>query len=352
MSHLDDPAFLSKRDPKGMMALTEGFSDQCRKALSLACELSLPDSLRNCDQIVVLGMGGSAAGGDYLRELVHAGGTVPCLVCRDYVLPGFVSSKTLVIACSYSGNTEETLSALKQAHAKSAQIAGVTSGGQIGAFCKEHGYPCVMIPGGQPPRTALGYLFIPMAQMCATLGYYPTPAFETCFELLDRCREDWGPLVKTTSNPAKMLALSLFGKAILVYGLGSWQSVAAFRWKGQINENSKMMAFYHAFPELNHNEIMGWTLAEHQGVDRWATVFLASGDESKQMRLRADVTGEIIRSKTDLHEVHSEGDDLLSQMLSITYFGDFVSLYLAALNDVDPEAIEAINLLKSKLAEL
>ncbi len=351
MSHLDDPSFVAKNDPKGMMALAEQFPDQCRRALSLASQLQLPHELSDCEQVVVLGMGGSAAGGDYLRELLHEKGTVPCIVCRDYTIPAFVSPKTLVIACSYSGATEETVSAVRCAMDQGAQIMAVTSGGELADLCEENGYPCVKIPGGQPPRTALGYLFVPIAYACVMLGYLPEQDFDGAFRLLETCRSDWMVKTESKSNPTKLLAMSLYGKPILLYGLGGWQSVVASRWKGQINENAKNMAFWHAFPELCHNEIMGWTLADKQGVDRWAVVILASGDESLRMRLRADVVRELIGSKTDLHEVHSVGSDLLSRMLSLTYFGDFVSLYLAALNEVDPETIYSINILKKRLSQ-
>ena len=199
---------------------------------------------------------------------------------------------------------------------------------------------------------SLGNLFIPLVRIAERLDYLPTQNTGAAFAELDACVERWGVDRPFATNNAKTLASYLFGRVPLVYGLGGWQGVVASRWKGQINENAKVMAFSHTFPELNHNEIMGWTLAERQNVAHWATVFLESGEESVRMQTRARVTRELIRDKSETFTVTAHGDDLLSQMLSLTFCGDFVSLYLAALNGVDPENIDAINTLKRALAEL
>lgn len=331
--------------------MAESFPAQCREAFSLS-DTSLPDPLKNKSNIVVCGMGGSAIGGDFLRCLIEAQGSVPCFVCRDYELPSFAGEGTLLIACSYSGNTEETLSAVRQGIARGCAVMGVTSGGELAEICRQRAYPFVQVPGGKPPRMSLGYLFIPLVRIAETLGYLPAQNFDAAFAELDPCVERWGVDRPFSTNTAKTLASYLFGRVPLIYGLGSWQGVVASRWKGQINENAKVMAFSHVFPELNHNEIMGWTHAERQNVAHWATVFLESGDETARMQTRARVTRELIRDKSETFTVTSHGDDLLSQMLSLTFCGDFVSLYLAALNGVDPENIDAINTLKKALADL
>jgi glucose/mannose-6-phosphate isomerase len=331
--------------------MAEGFPDQCREAFSLS-DIPLPDHLKGKQSIVICGMGGSAIGGDFLRCLIEAQGKVPCFVCRDYELPAFAGENTLLIACSYSGNTEETLSAVRQGIGRGCSVVGVTSGGELAEICRQHAFPFVQVPSGKPPRMSLGYLFVPLLRICESLGYIPTQDVDTAFAELDRCVERWGVDRPLASNAAKNLAAYLFGRVPLIYGLGGWQGVVASRWKGQINENAKVMAFSHAFPELNHNEIMGWTLAERQNVAHWATVFLESGDESVRLQTRARVTRELIRDKSETFTVTALGDDLLTQMLSLTFCGDFVSLYLAALNGVDPENIAAINTLKKALSEL
>lgn len=333
------------------MAQAEGFPDQCREALSLS-DVSLPSSLEGKANVVVSGMGGSAIGGDFLRSLFEAFGSVPCFVCRDYNLPAFVGEDTLLIACSYSGNTEETLSSMREGIKRGCAVVAVTSGGEVAEICRQQGFAHVLVPAGKPPRMALGYLFIPLVVIAEKLGYIPKQDFEAAFAELDRCVERWGVDRGLATNSAKNLAAYLFGRVPLIYGLGSWQGVVASRWKGQINENAKVMAFSHTFPELNHNEIMGWTLADRQNVAHWATVFLESGDESIRMRTRANVTREIIRDKTETFTVTAFGETLLAQMLTLTFCADFVSLYLAALNGVDPEEIASINTLKKALAEL
>lgn len=352
MSCLDDPSFVSQNDPKGMMSLAEGFPDQCRKALLIAQQTLLPDSLSDCDHVVVIGMGGSAAGGDFLRELIHGLGAVSCLVCRDYTIPEYVGRKSLVIACSYSGNTEETLSAARLAISKGAKLLAITSGGELADLCSSHGFSVIRIPSGQPPRTALGFLFIPAVYACVKLGYLPDMNFERAFERLDECRSDWCVETPEARNTAKALATKLFGRVPLLYGLGGWQASVASRWKSQINENAKVMAFANAFPELNHNEIIGWEKAEMQNVRLWAVVLLENGLESLKMRTRVQVTTELIRDKADIHTVTARGCDLFEQILSLTYLGDYVSLYLAALNGVDPETIGGINVLKQRLSEV
>ncbi|MBA3725555.1 MAG: bifunctional phosphoglucose/phosphomannose isomerase [Armatimonadetes bacterium] len=349
-NRLDDPAFVLRNDPKGMMGLTMGFPDQCRKALSIASSASLNDSLTGCDQIVVAGVGGSAAGGDFLRALFEAFSKTPCFVLRDYALPTFVNERTLVIACSYSGNTEETLTASAEALGRGCKMLAVTSGGALLEVGAKEGFPVIKVQAGQPPRTALGFLFVPPAVACVRLGYLPELEFEAAFVMLDSCVERWG--VQARANPAKVLAGKLFETVPLIYGLGPWQGIVANRWKSQINENSKTMAFANTFPELNHNEIMGWSLADRQGVSKWATVILENGDESKRMQERSRVTQEIFSGKGEAHVVRAEGSSLLTQMLTLTFFGDLVSLYMAALYGIDPEAIDSINALKKALSEL
>lgn len=333
------------------MAQAESFPAQCREALSL-CTVSLGAELKGKSNVVVCGMGGSAIGGDFLRSLFEAFAAVPLAVCRDYDLPAFAGKETLLIACSYSGNTEETLSAVRQGIKRGCSIVGVTSGGELAEICRQHNFPFIKVPGGKPPRMSLGYLFIPLVYIAQTLGYIPAQNTDAAFAELDRCVERWGQERPLATNAAKTLAGYLFGRVPLIYGLGSWQGVVASRWKGQINENAKVMAFAHAFPELNHNEIMGWTLANRQNVAHWATIFLESGEESTRMQTRARVTRELIREQSETFTVTAHGDELLSQMLSLTFCGDFVSLYLAALYGVDPEKIDSINALKKSLAEL
>lgn len=334
------------------MDLNLGFPDQCREALSIVSGTPLPAHLSSKNNIVVAGIGGSAAGGDFLKSLIEFEGSVPCFVARDYRMPAFVGSETLVFACSYSGNTEETLSSVRDALSRGASVIGITSGGELSKLCVENNLPVYQIPGGQPPRSALGYLLIPMVAACVQLGYLPEQKFNSAIEELEKCRADWKIESNTALNQPKALSTMLFGRVPIIYGLGSWQGTVASRWKSQINENSKIMCFANTFPELNHNEIVGWTLADQQNVKHWITVILENGLESQKMKTRAQVTADLIKSKSELFHVAARGDCLLSQMLSLTYFGDFVSLYLAALYGTDPYEIVNIDILKKRLSEV
>lgn len=349
---LDDRDFVLRNDPSGMYRLTCEFPEQCVRALAIAQGTHLPPLAQRPDLAMLTGLGGSAAGGDFVRAIFEDSASVPFQVNRDYTLPHYVNERTLVFACSYSGNTEETLSAFRHAQAHGSQLVCVTSGGVLAEYAEESGVPIIRIPGGQPPRTALGFLFVPVLHACERWGLVDEQAFGSAFQLLSECVTDWAVETPFAENAPKKLAAAIHGKVPILYGLGSWQGIVAYRWKGQIGENAKVLSFSHTFPELNHNEILGWVKADSQGVDRWAVVILEDGRESAKMKARAQVTTELIGDKADVFRVQARGETLLERMLSLTLFGDFVSLYLAALNGVDPENIDSINVLKSALSRV
>jgi glucose/mannose-6-phosphate isomerase len=349
---LDEPGFVTRLDPKGMYRLTEAFPDQCRNALAIARASELRELGGQPSVVVLTGLGGSAAGGDLVRALFEAQGHIPFIVNRDYTVPNYVGLGDIVFCASYSGNTEETLSAYASARKNGAHIIAVTSGGKLAEMAKADGYSLIQIPGGQPPRTALGLMFVPVLNAGERFGLLPAPDYEATFSLLDECVKKWGAEVPFGSNQAKQLADALHGRLAILYGLGSYQALVANRWKGQINENAKVLAFSNGFPELNHNEILGWIGAAKQGVEEWVGIILEDGTESEKMKTRARVTEQLIGKTATFHHVKAEGDTLLQRMMSLTFFADFLSLYLAALNEVDPETIESINVLKSELAKV
>lgn len=351
--NLDEAGLLSKADPFGMMTLTLDLPAQCEEAIRRAEQWNLPALKTTPRQVVVSGLGGSGIGGDYLRVLFEAQGHLPVIVNREYTLPAFVNSETLVFAASYSGNTEETLSAYTHALEQGAQVIAISSGGALEASAYRDGVPHLKVPGGQPPRTALGYLFLPLVVMCERWGLLPDLSearVHTLRRLVQR-REEWGPHHPTQSNPAKQLAAALYGQIPLFYGTGGGRAVAAVRWKGQFNENAKIHAFANTFPELNHNEILGWVLAKRQ-AENLSVVALRSHGESVKLRTRVEVTRGLIGGSARWHEVYAEGTTVLEQLMDITFLGDFVSLYLAFLNEVDPQDIDYIDRLKSELAKV
>lgn len=349
---LDDRSYVTRLDPKEMLRLTEEFPAQCRLALDIARKAELP-RLENRPSLTMLtGLGGSAAGGDFVRALFEAQGETPFLVNRDYHLPHFVGLGDVVFAASYSGNTEETLSAYSDAKKAGARIICVTSGGKLTDVARADGNTVITIPGGQPPRTALGLMMIPVMVAAERLGLIPEQNYDAAFDLLDKVVADCTVEVPFERNHSKQIAEALHGAVPIIYGLGPWQAVVAGRWKGQINENSKTLCFTNAFPELNHNEILGWIGAGNQGVARWVGVLLEDGTESEKMRTRAKVTEQLIGFAAKFHHVKAWGSTVLEKMLAMTYFGDFVSIYMAALYGVDPEDIGSINALKEELGKV
>ncbi|MGV3618076.1 MAG: bifunctional phosphoglucose/phosphomannose isomerase [Fimbriimonas sp.] len=347
---LNDRGVLKELDPKGLLELTEAFPAQCREAAAIARAVT-PRPLETRPGVVALaGMGGSAAGGDFVRALFEAEGSAPFVVVRDYSLPNYIGVADLVFCASYSGDTEETLSVYDAARRAGARIVVVTSGGELGARAEADGYDVYLVPGGQPPRTALGYMMVPVIVACERLRLIPEQSHEAAYALLDACAQEWG--VETSDNLPKALAREMKGALPILYGLGGWQGVVANRWRCQINENAKHLAFANAYPELSHNEIMGWIGALNQGVNRFIGVVLEAGAESIRMQTRARVTEELLGDTIAFRHVQGRGEGLYERMLTLAYLGDWVSLYLARLNGVDPGAIDRIDRLKRELKTL
>jgi glucose/mannose-6-phosphate isomerase len=352
MINLDSREDVLRLDPKEMHRLTCEFSDQVKQALEIAENSSLPTWGAKPDNVILTGMGGSAAGGDFVGAMFDALGTVPFLVNRDYSLPNWAGSGSLVFAASYSGNTEETLAAYDQAKKLGANIIAVTSGGKLADQAAADGFPVIGIPGGQPPRTALGFLMMPVLAACIKLGLLPDQDFERLISLLKDSADAWRLESPESQNPTKQMARELYGKPVVLYGLGSWQGAVAGRWKGQICENAKEMCFSHAYPELCHNEILGWVKANEQCSNGWGLVTLRDGTESPKMEARGRITADLVSHAAKNQYATAIGDTLLEKMMTLTLFGDFVSLYLAAMNEVDPESIDSINILKAELVSV
>jgi len=353
-SVLDDAARRAALDAQNMIALTHEFPEQCRKGLNIAMQFNPPTPRLPIQNVVVTGLGGSAVGGDLLRVLVEDNGEVPLVVNRDYQMPAFVNDRTFVIAASYSGNTEETLSAFEDAQDRGALLACVTSGGELAQRAAHDGTPVAFIPRGQPPRSAMGYLFIPMLMAAHKVGVIrrdPTGDLQNAIALLEKAREQWNADVPFEKNPAKQLAAKLYGKLPIVYGSQAYSTVVAFRWKTQLNENTKIHAYSNGYPEMNHNEILGWVLAKQQ-VPNLAVVLLRDQMERPKIVARVETTRRLFARAADVHEVFAEGQSLLARMLHAIYLGDWVSCYLALLYGVNPTDISYINLLKAVLEKI
>lgn len=358
LDKLSDSSLLQQLDPLGMLDLVLKFPAQCRQAVSLSNSFTPePPNRPEIRNIVSTGLGGSAIGGDFARCIVEDIGSVPFQVNRDYTIPSFVGPNTLVLAGSYSGNTEETLSAYHAAKAAGAQVAVVTSGGTIRKLAEQNHDPFAIVPGGQPPRSATGYMFFPMLgylQKRELLNRDINPDIQETLTLLDSMSSKLGPAVSTANNPAKQLAIALFGRLPVIYGSQGYRGAAAYRWKCQINENSKLAAFSNVLPEQNHNEILAWTLAQTQ-ADNWSVVFLRDPNEVKdtpRIARRVEVVKNLLGDAAQVHEVWAEGNSLLARMFYLIYYADYVTVYLAYLNGICPTDIAGIDQLKQELSLL
>jgi glucose/mannose-6-phosphate isomerase len=352
MSILDKPDRWISIDPQSMNSLVESLPEQVQTAAQAGRELSLGVS-GEIRVLVVAGLGGSAIGGDLVRSVVGPELKIPLIVSRDYTLPGFVDASSLVFACSYSGNTEETLSAYRQARLAKASVVCISSGGQLEAMARADAVPVLRLPVGLPPRAALGHSLLMLLSAMQSVRVIPhmSESVREGIDLLMRLRGKYGPANPEAANPAKRLASSLNGKIVAVYGSSGIMDAVALRWRSQIAENAKNLAFHHALPEMNHNELVGWRCPEDV-LRRVGVVLLRDKGDHPQVQRRFDLTREVIAERAGaLHEIWSEGDSLLARVLSSIYLGDFVSLYLAYLNNIDPTPVRVIDRFKSKLGK-
>ncbi|OGO23859.1 MAG: bifunctional phosphoglucose/phosphomannose isomerase [Chloroflexi bacterium RBG_16_50_9] len=350
--NLDDPETYKHYDPEGMLGRIKEMPRQCQQAWQAAMDFDLPEDYAEVDSVVILGMGGSAIGGDLVRSLAEAEAKVPVLVYRDYGLPAYVDDRTLVITSSYSGNTEETLSAFNLALKKGAKKLVLTTGGTLLAMAGEKNIPAFKITYKAQPRAALGFSFLPTFCFLQKLGFLKDKSADVAetVKILEGLSARMDDTVSLSSNPAKKLAQRLYGCLPVIYGAGILAEVA-HRWKTQVNENSKSWAFYEVFPELNHNATVGYQFPAEL-ARRILVVLLRSPSLNPRISLRYEVTSELLdRSKISHEFADSEGKSILSQMMSLVLFGDFVSYYLALLYRIDPSPVKVIDYLKERLAK-
>ena len=352
MADLDrfDPA---RADPGHMLDRIRETPQQVRDAWEAAGTLQFPEAYRFVHNALILGMGGSAIGGDLLRVYAAPECPVPIAVSRDYELPAWVGSDTLVIGVSFSGGTEETLTTFEQAARRGARLLAVSTDGRLAQMAQDYGAPFLQVQYQSQPRAALGHLFTPLVRIFSTLGFIgdKTSEYEEAVQVLDRLRDDYGHGNPAASNEAKTLAQALHGKIPVIYGAGLLSEVA-HRWKTQVNENSKTFAYYEIYPELNHNAVVGYEHPEAARRDL-AIVELDSPLVHSRVRVRMDVTERIMQQAgVTYHRVQAQGRSALAQMYAAITLGDYVTYYLAILNDTDPTPVKTIDYLKGELAKV
>jgi len=346
------PEQIRRLDRSAYLDLLMTFPRQLGRAGQIAAEVSVDRPARPINKVLVAGMGGSAIGGDLLRTYLLDDLSVPILVHRDYSLPPFVDADTLVLLSSYSGDTEETLSACEQALQRKSSIVGIASGGRLAERAAREGFPLIRIPGGMPPRAAIGYSFAALLGCLVKIGLVNdrTADLEETGKLLERRKSSYGIQVEASENLAKQLAAHLFGQFPVIYAWAWRYGAVAARWRGQLAELGKQLSSHHLLPEMNHNEIAGW---EHPAgiLSQAVVVLLRDRDEPEPIRRRMVLTEKFLTSRAGrVVDVWASGRSLLARLFSLVYLGDFVSYYLAALNGVDPTPIESIEQFKSRLA--
>jgi glucose/mannose-6-phosphate isomerase len=351
-----DQALVARLDPTGQFYAAADLSGQLERGWRQAAALEgvsvLGSRAGPVDGVLVCGMGGSAIGADIVRACVVDRLPVPFEVLRGYELPGWVTPRTLVVGVSYSGDTEETLAAVRAALARECRVVAVASGGQLAALARERSLPLVLVSGGLQPRAALGLLVAPLAALLerAALVEGFAAQVKEAVAVLGRIAAELDPAVAESANVAKRLARRLQGRVALFYG-GALAAPAARRWKTQVNENANAPAFFAELPELNHNEFSGWT-ADPAVAASLHVVVLEDRLAPALLLRRAALTRELVSNHAaGVDVVESRGESPLARVLSLVTVGDHASLYLALLYGLDPAAIEAITWLKRRMAE-
>ena len=344
---------IQKVDHSGMLAKVLGMPSHFEDAWQNNKDVELPFSRDQIRNITIAGMGGSAISGDVVRCLLQSQCPVPILVNRHYELGQYVNEHSLVFVSSYSGNTEETLSALAEAKERGANIVCITSNGRVMEQAREAGYPLYILPAGFPPRSALVYLVVPLLQSLHQLGLAedPWPAIQETVQVLKQLDEAYRLENETPRNIPLTVARAVQGKIPIVYSGSGLLEVAGVRWRGQFSENAEILAYSNVFPEMNHNEIVGW--GQQAELDRQLQViYLRDRQDHPRIKLRMDVLREVIEATTHpILEIWSEGESALARLFSIIFTGDLASVYLAALLGVDPTPVKKIDYLKETLAK-
>jgi glucose/mannose-6-phosphate isomerase len=340
---LDDLKYIHQRDGQDALGIAE------RQAGQLIYKFERPKIEGEFTNIVYAGMGGSALAALISRS--WPGYSLPFEVCRQYQIPAYVSERTLFIAASNSGNTEETLSALAEAETKDAKIVIIAGGGKLAEIAAQKNYPYFKLPKAEQPRYAVFYNLVALLttlEAAGLLGESDISAeLENASKFLTEAVKAWLPTVPTAENEAKKLANDLAGKSGVVYG-GPLMSPAAYKWKISFNENAKNIAWWNEFPEFNHNEFIGWS--SHPVQKPYSVIELRSSLEHPRVQKRFEVSERLLSGKRPApHVVNVQGESLLQQLVWAITFGDFVTIYLALLNNLNPAPVELVEKLKKEL---
>ncbi len=359
---LDELEEVKRIDKSDMLERCMKTPEYSEDAIQLAKKITIPSEVKisektsikygNPRHIIIAGMGGSAIGGEMLRDWLRDESPLPIIICRDYYLPAYADENTLVFIISYSGNTEEALNAFADAIHRKCMTITITSGGHLLSFSKKLQIPHITIPTGLPPRVAIPYLFFPLPILMEGMGVLKNKReeFEEVIKILKRLSKENSLVNPTEKNPTKKLALELTGSMPVVYGFRQYRAIAR-RWKTQFNENTKVPSKFDVFPELNHNEVVGWEAPEAL-TKKFSIVLLRDLNEPPEIRHKIEATKLLALHKAwEVLDVYASGETKLARMFSLLYVGDLVSVYLAILGGTDPSPVEIIDKIKLEMGK-
>ena len=331
-----------------MKKLIEGFTRQLNEALRIGQTVDLVRQGTDIRNVLITGMGGSGIGANLVESLAFGRVPIPISVCKGYNIPQFVSPHTLFIACSYTGNTEETLAAIQKAMLKRAHIICITSGGKMLELAKEYNFFYIRIPDGYASaRATLGFMIVSLLYALYhtnLIGAAFIKETENSIEYLDRGE-------KAIQAEAELIAKKLKGKFPFIYCDGRLLAMAT-RFQQQLNENAKQIAHVNTFPEMNHNEIVGWRFPENI-LQQVQVIYLYSDHDHERVEKRLEICRELFEKRSNpIIDIVAEGASLLEQYYYLIHLTDWISYFLAKENQVDPGPEDAIIYLKEELAKL
>ena len=326
-----------------MQALIEAFPDHIIESLDIAQKQALNFPNQTYSEVMISGLGGSGIGATIVANWAAGHAPLPVIVNKEYRIPAFVGRHTFFIASSYSGNTEETLQAVQEAHKAGATIVCITSGGKLGQLAKEYGWGVRIIPGGNPPRACLGYSLTQLVTIFVQQGWLPANYSEVLKNAADRLKDAQSGV----SQKAKEIAERLNGKLPVIYAETLSEGIAV-RFRQQINENAKMLCWHHIVPEMNHNEMVGWA-DKHPEI---LVVSLRNPSDFARNRLRMDIAEGIFKQReAQTLSIESRSEHPVEQALEHIHLGDWISLHLARLRGADEMEVHVIDFLKGELSK-
>lgn len=341
---IDDLKYIHEKDAQDALGIASKQPEQ------LLYDFEIKPIEKSFSNIVYAGMGGSSLAA--LLSSVWPGYKVPFEIIRNYSIPAYVDAKTLFIACSYSGNTEETLSALAEAEKTEATIVIIAGGGKLQEIAEAKNLPFILLPKASQPRYAVFYNLKAIIQLLNKSGLLIDSTSEkelaSTAAYLENHVKNFLPEVPTSKNPAKQLAKELMGKSVVVYA-GQYLAPAAYKWKISFNENAKNVAWMGLLPEFNHNEFIGWS--SHPTHKPYAVVELHSSFENPRILKRFEISRKLLSGKRpESHVVDAVGQTHLEQLLWTVMLGDFTSIYLGLLNGINPSPVELVEKFKKEMA--